>query len=171
MALTISRRFSVARARSSFRRASSTGGATAMDLSSLGEETLLLPGALVARHLGIHVDRDVNEDGLRLARRGSEGSLQLVPARRVVRPGAQALCVLDEIDRDVVTLEPAALGVPVAELVAKGGRAGGHLQPADALEAAIVDEDDGQLVSLLQRGDDLAVQHQVAAISDQDEHF
>src|SRR5919202_4206196 len=135
MALTISRRFSAARARSSFRRASSTGGATAMDLSSLGEETLLLPGvlvglacalhaglgghlgdghippALVAGHLGVDVHRHVDEDGLRLARRGSESCPQLVPARRVVRPGAQALCVLDEIDRDVVALEPAALEV------------------------------------------------------------
>src|SRR5919202_2103657 len=142
MALTISRRFSAARARSSFRRASSTGGGTAMDISSgvcntplLDEETLLLPGvlvglacalhaglgghlgdghvppALVARHSGVDVDRHVDEDGLRLARRGSEGSLQLVPTRRVVRPGAQALGVLDEIDRDVVALEPAALEV------------------------------------------------------------
>src|SRR5918911_2218537 len=128
MALTISRRFSAARARSSFRRASSIGGATAMDISSLGEETLLLPGvlvglaralhagfgghlgdrhvppALVAGHPGVDVDRHMDEDGLRLARRGSEGPAQLVPARRVVRPGAQALCVLDEIDRDVGAL-------------------------------------------------------------------
>src|SRR5919197_4746773 len=117
MVLTISRRFSAARARSSFRRASSTGGATAMDISSgvcntplLGEETLLLPGvlgglaralhaglgrhlgdghvppALVAGHPGVRVDRHVDEDGLRLARRGSEGPPQLVPARRVIRP-------------------------------------------------------------------------------------
>src|SRR2546421_10805672 len=125
MAVTIRRRFSAARARSSFRRASSTGGAIAMDLSSLGEETLLLPGvlvglaralsaglgghlgdghvppALVAGHPGVDVDRHVDEHGLRLARRGLEGLAQLVAARRVVRPGAQALRVLDEIDRDV----------------------------------------------------------------------
>src|ERR671936_532603 len=105
MVLTISRRFSAARARSSFRRASSTGGATAMDLSPLGEETLLLPGvlvglaralhaglgghlgdghvppALVARHSGVRVHRHVDEDGLRLARCSSEDSLQLVSAR------------------------------------------------------------------------------------------
>src|SRR5438067_8224147 len=120
MALTIRRRFSAARARSSFRRASSTGGATAMDISSLGEETLLLPGvlvglaralyaglgghlgdghvppALVAGHPGVDVDRHVDEDSLRLARRRSEGPPQLVPARRVIRPGAQALRVLDK---------------------------------------------------------------------------
>ena len=57
----------------------------------------------------------------------------------------------------------------MAELVAEADPGAPHLEPADALVAVVLGDDDGDLQALLNRGHQLGRVHQVRAVADQDE--
>src|SRR5439155_8309658 len=62
-------------------------------------------------------------------------------------------------------------GLADAELVAEAMAAAGALEAVDALVAVVVVQHDRDLATLLHRGDDLVVQHQVAAVADEGVHL
>src|SRR5690606_28443315 len=57
------------------------------------------------------------------------------------------------------------------EFVPEAAPSARALQTVDALVAAVVEEDDGDLQALLPRGDELAAQHEVAAVADERVHL
>ena len=93
--------------------------------------------------------------------------LELRDRARVLGVRAERARVRGEVDRG----RRAAAVRAVVEQIVERRPAHRLLQPADAAVAAVVEDDDRQLAAEHHRGGDLGVEHQVAAVADDDDHF
>ena len=86
-----------------------------------------VPPTFIARYFGLDVDWRVDEGRSCLLFSALQRGAQLRAAVSRVGLDAQALRVLDEVDGDVGTVQPAAGRVAEAQFVAKGRRPSLHL--------------------------------------------
>src|SRR5262249_43527609 len=114
-----------------------------------------VPPAFETGDAGVLLDWNVDDDGAGFGAGAVEGGAEVGFGGGAVGDGAEALGVVGEVDREVVAVEAVGATVAVAKLVTEGGGAGGHLEPADALETTVVGDDNDEFVALLDRGDDL----------------
>src|ERR687893_592450 len=130
-----------------------------------------VPEGLVVRHALVAVHRDVYDDRPVRTFRLRQGALQLADAFRPddVRP--EALGVGRQVYRQHVArlffgVQADGAVLAVAVLGPEPLGADGAGEGAYRREAGVVHEDDGELVALLDGGDDLGVHHQVRAVAD-----
>src|SRR5215210_3089904 len=130
-----------------------------------------VPEGLVVGHALVAVNRDVYDGGPVHVLRLRQRALQLADALRPDDVGPQALRVGRQVHRQRlarlffgVEADGAVLAVPVLGTEALGADGAG--EGAYGREARVVHEDDGELVALLDGGDDLGAHHQVRAVAD-----
>ncbi len=137
--------------------------AHAFALGDFGHGDVPPPAAGLGRTVGIGLDAD--DVGSRRGAGALERRFELGYRLDVLGQRAERSRMRGEIDarRAVGTLHA------IVEQVVERLPAAGLLQPVDAAVAAIVEHDDDELHAQHHRGRDLGVEHQVAAVADDDD--
>src|SRR5690606_33857052 len=117
-------------------------------------------------YLRVRIDGDVDQRAVLLARGRRERGAELLLGARLKGREAEARRVRHEVDGERRPSEP-PVRLAMPELVAEALPAAGPLEAVDALIAVVVEEDDGDRDPLLPRGEELAREHQVAAVADE----
>ena len=130
-----------------------------------------------AGQVGVRDDRHHDHHRARVAARLGQRIPQLGRGPGPQGPGAEAGRDLNQVEAEVVALQPRRLGHlpggqlqrlgPVAELVAELPAAAQHLQPVNDLIAAVVRDDEGDGQALLGGGDQLGRRQQERPVAEE----